>query len=266
MITIRESKVSVDDGGLICLTDLWKLSGEPVWKNPPKWIKRDYVRELIAALGRSNIPHGDVWEPIKSKPGNRGGTYAHPILALAYAEYLNPDLGIEVREIALRVYAGDVTVLDEFNRAHQERLNEDVNRIMAREEIRKNNTELNATLKTVGATHSTQWASFHNEGYKGLYDGLNEDMIHARKDLERNQKILDHMGSYELAANMFRTFTAQQHLKEHPVAGVKRACEIHHRMGQSVRAYLAEYNLTMPEDLPKADSIKDAQRRLKQLK
>lgn len=71
MVVIKEHEVSTDKDGFICLTDLWRLSKEPVWKNPPKWIKRDYVRELIGALGRSNIPQGDVWEPIKSKAGNR---------------------------------------------------------------------------------------------------------------------------------------------------------------------------------------------------
>jgi DNA-damage-inducible protein D len=36
-----------------------------------------------------------------------------------------------------------------------------------------------------------------------LYGGLGAKDIHARKGLKKSQKILDHMGSTELAANLF---------------------------------------------------------------
>jgi len=49
----------------------------------------------------------------RRQPGTNGGTYAHPILACAYAGYLSPELEIEVREIWLRYRAGDATLADE---------------------------------------------------------------------------------------------------------------------------------------------------------
>jgi len=39
----------------------------------------------------------------------------------------------------------------------------------------------------------------------GLYNGLGAQDIHARKGLKRGEQILDHMGSTELAANLFRS-------------------------------------------------------------
>jgi len=42
----------------------------------------------------------------------------------------------------------------------------------------------------------------------GLYGGLKQEDIHRRKGLKKSQKILDHMGSTELAANLFRATQA----------------------------------------------------------
>lgn len=267
-LTLRGAAISSDKDGYLCLTDMWRVSGEHKSKTPPHWRELPTTKELIAAL-HSNIRFSDVWpettsqSAIYSKAGNRGGTFAHVILALAYAEYLSPQLGIEVREIALRVYAGDITVLDDYNRARRAQLEDDHNRIVTRGEIRRNNYDLNTVLKEIGARNSTQWAAFHNHGYEGLYDGLDENDIHARKELEANQAILDHMGFDELAANMFRTSMAQQHLRKYPVETVMRACEVHKKMGKSVRGQLQSHGLDMPEDLPVTDSIKDAEKRLR---
>lgn len=43
----------------------------------------------------------------------------------------------------------------------------------------------------------------------GLYGGLKARNIHACKGLKKSQHILDHMGSEELAANLFRATSAR---------------------------------------------------------
>jgi len=88
---------------------------------------------------------------------------------------------------------------------------------------------------------------------------------HALEKLKATQAILDHMGFYELAANMYRTALAQQYLTLHQVESVPRACHVHRRMGQRVRTDHEELGLTMPEDMPVVPSIKEAQKRLKAL-
>lgn len=260
-ITLRGKTIRTDEHGRLSLTDMWKVGSEPENKRPVIWLRQHQTKELIAVL---KVRHDHLYQPVVTKPGRYGGgTYAHPVLALAYAEYLSPELGVEVREIALRVYAGDITVLEDFKRTYAEQLVEDGNRVMAREEVRRNNSELNGILKEVGASHAAQWAAFHNSGYEGLYDGLNENAIHSRKSLKRGERILDHMGFEELAANMFRTALAQGYLRRNAVSGVKRACEVHKRMGGMVRDDLIEVGSEMPEDMPVLDSIKAAQKRLK---
>lgn len=56
---------------------------------------------------------------------------------------------------------------------------------------------------------------------------------------------------------------AQQHLTKYPVDAVIRACEVHKRMGESVRSHLESHGLDMPEDLPVTDSISEAKKRLR---
>ena len=50
---------------------------------------------------------------------------------------------------------------------------------------------------------------FQDHGYRGLYGGLRERDIHALKELAKGEHILDHMGSTELAANLFRATQAE---------------------------------------------------------
>lgn len=260
-VILRGKLIGTDKHGFLCLTDMWRIAGEPEHRKPNDWLNQLATRDLAAALiaklnGNKNL--------VATRRGRHGGgTYAHFILALAYAEHLNPELGVEVREIALRVYAGDVSVLDDFKRTHAEKLEEDGQRVTVRDEIRKNNFDLNATLKQAGANHTSQYAQFHNHGYRGLYNEETEDAIHRRKRLERHQKILDHMGFSELSANMFRTSMAQDYLKKYPISGVKRALEVHYRMGKSVRDLLVAHGLDMPEVMPTVDSINAARKRLK---
>lgn len=270
VMEIRNVKISQDEHGFLCLNDMWRLSGEKHTKSPGQWRKLITTSELIAALEQTSgfstsMAKNEVKSAIYAKQGKRGGTFAHIILALVYAEYLNPQLGIEVREIALRVYAGDVTVLDEFNKNKQAQIEDDWNRITAREEIKRNNHDLNMILKLIGAKFTVYWSNFHDDGYMGMYDGRNENAIHALKGLRKGQAILDHMDHHELVANMFRTSLAHQYLSKYPVENVARACQIHRKMGEKVRSYLAENGLDMPEDRPAVPSIKNAYKRVRQL-
>ena len=77
--------------------------------------------------------------------------------------------------------------------------------------------------------------------------------IHARKGLKKSQKILDHMGSTELAANLFRATQTEEKLKREKVHGKQRANQTHLEVGQKVRKTIQELGGTMPENLPKPD-------------
>ena len=51
--------------------------------------------------------------------------------------------------------------------------------------------------------------------------------IHKRKGLKKSQKILDHMGSTELAANLFRATQTDEKLRRDKVKGKKSAGDVH---------------------------------------
>ena len=74
--------------------------------------------------------------------------------------------------------------------------------------------------------------------------------MHANKGLKKSQKILDHMGTTELAANLFRATQAEEKLKRDGVKGKAQANQTHHEVGKKVRETIAGLGGTMPEDLP----------------
>ena len=80
--------------------------------------------------------------------------------------------------------------------------------------------------------------------------------IHQHKRLKKSQQILDHMGSTELAANLFRATQAEEKLRRDKVKGKGAANRTHYEVGRKVRKTIRELGGTMPEDLPVADSIK----------
>lgn len=111
------------------------------------------------------------------------------------------------------------------------------------------------------------YAIFQDHGYKGLYGGLGAKNIHQKKGLKKSQQILDHMGSTELAANLFRATQTEEKLKREKIQGKAKANHTHYEVGKKVRQTIQELGGTMPEDLPVTESIqKIAKRTDKQLK
>lgn len=94
---------------------------------------------------------------------------------------------------------------------------------------------------------------FQDHGYKGLYGGLGAKDIHARKGLKKSHKILDHMGSTELAANLFRATQTEEKLRRDQVSGKAQANQTHHEVGRKVRQTIEELGGTMPEHLTAPD-------------
>ncbi len=84
----------------------------------------------------------------------------------------------------------------------------------------------------------------------------------ARK-LTPKQNILDHMGSTELAANLFRATQTEEKLRREKVRSKNQANQIHHQVGRKVRQTIRELGGTMPENLPVAESIKKVESREK---
>jgi DNA-damage-inducible protein D len=146
------------------------------------------------------------------------------------------------------------------------RLSENEKRQAIRNELAQHNKYLAAAAQEKGVETSLDYAIFQDHGYRGLYGGLAAKDIHVRKGLKKNQKILDHMGSTELAANLFRATQTEEKLKRDPQHGKQRANQTHLEVGQKVRQTIKELGGTMPEVLPTPDqSIKQIENTRKKL-
>jgi len=142
----------------------------------------------------------------------------------------------------------------------QEALLEDQKRVMLRGEATEHNKKLFQTAQQAGVRN---YGEFQDYGYMGLYGGMRNTDIHKSKGLTKSQKILDHMNSEELGANLFRTTQTEAKIKREGIQGQKKASETHYEVGTTVRKTIQELGGTMPEDLPKIDGINKAKTRLK---
>ena len=146
-------------------------------------------------------------------------------------------------------------------------LTEEQRRLAIRNEMIKHNKLLADAANKAGVVEPRDYAIFQNYGYKGLYGGMDMKAIHKHKGLKKSQKILDHMGSTELAANLFRATQTEEKLRRENIKGKEKANKTHYDVGVKVRKTIKELGGTMPEDLPTPDkSIKQIEREIEKKK
>ena len=140
-------------------------------------------------------------------------------------------------------------------------LDEDKKRIFLRNELREHNKQLVETAGKAGVESGLDFAVFQNHGYRGLYGGLAAKDIHRKKQLKKSQQILDHMGSTELAANLFRATQTEEKLDREEIKGKSNANRAHFEVGTKVRQTIKDIGGAMPEDLPApASSVKSLEK------
>ena len=116
-------------------------------------------------------------------------------------------------------------------------LREDEKRLFLRNELKEHNKQLVEAAQQAGVATAIDFAIY-------------QKAIHQRKGLKKNQKILDHMGSTELAANLFRATQTEEKLKRDGVNSKQQADTTHFDVGRKVRQTIQELGGTMPEELP----------------
>jgi len=182
-----------------------------------------------------------------------------------YACYLIIQNADPTKEIvaAGQTYFATQTRKQELSEANIENQTENKKRLLLRDEMKKHNKYLASAAKGAGVILPLDYAIFQDHGYKGLYGGLGQKEIHHHKNLKKNQKILDHMGSTELAANLFRATQTEEKLKRDGIQGKNNANATHYEVGKKVRQTIKELGGTMPENLPSAECIKKIERQEK---
>jgi DNA-damage-inducible protein D len=97
---------------------------------------------------------------------------------------------------------------------------------------------------------------FMEAGYQGLYGGLTQADIKARKGISQNEELKDRMGIEEMAANLFRNTQANRKILTGQVNGEQSAKHTHEQVGGEIRDTIKRIDGVMPEDLAAEPSLK----------
>jgi len=241
--------------------DLYKVLGYTEWRNFNNVvIKR--AKKACEENGRTVADH--FVQSYKAITGGKGAKQqVEDVLLSRYAAYLvvmNGDPKMPIVAMGQEYFAEQTRrqeIADELAL-----MSEDELRLLRRGQMNIYNTQLGAAAQQSGVIEPIDFAIFQDHGYKGLYGGLGAKDIHARKELKKHQQILDHMGSDELAANIFRASLTKQKLEREQIRGKDKANRTHHEMGREVReTILVRTGAMLPEDLPTPEkSVQQLQR------
>ena len=208
---------------------------------------------------------GEVTEMVSIGSGAKRGFKSYTLSRYAcYLIVMNGDVSKEIIALGQTYFAVKTRQQELID--HYDELDEDKKRLATRNEMITHNKSLAEAAQMSGIDTPKDYAIFQNKGYQGLYGGLGVKEIHTRKGLKKSQKILDHMGSTELAANLFRATQTDEKLRREHIVGKDLANKTHYEVGSKVRQTIKELGGTMPEDLPTPHkSIKQIEREQQKL-
>lgn len=148
----------------------------------------------------------------------------------------------------------------------RQELSEQLASDMERLELRKQTSEefkaLSGAAQQAGV-QNRMFGIFHDAGYKGLYGGLGNDQIKARKGVPAKEQLMDRMNATELAANQFRMTQTRDKLAREGIRDQQQAIRAHEQVGKEVRSAIERIGGERPENIPAAEHIKEVEKRIK---
>ncbi|AYZ73387.1 DNA damage-inducible protein D [Fusobacterium necrophorum] len=241
--------------------ELQEVLGYAKWGNFLKVIEK--AKQSLQSSNIEELDHfADVGKIVKAGVSSKE---INDMILSRYACYLIVQNGDPRKKmIALgQQYFAIQTRKQELTEKEFEELSEDERRLILRKDVTGFNKKLFAAAKDSGVNN---FAQFNNAGYRGLYGGETAQDIGERKGLKEKEHILDHMGSTELAANLFRITQTEERLKKGDIQEQEEADSTHYKIGEKVRETMKEISGITPEQLPTPDkSIKQLEHEKKKL-
>lgn len=229
--TLRGRLIRVNSEGFVSLNDIHRAAGFKTTKRPYDWQRNPSTNPLIIATyervtgkSRKGYRMSDVYRPTAE------GTWAHPILAAAYAGYLRPELEVEMKEVWLRFKASDATLADEIlERATDEENEWAASRAMGR--VKRN--EFTKTLDAHGVD-GFGFASCTNAVYGQLFDATAKKLREER-GLPKSASLRDAMSKDELVFVMMAETLAKGRIVEESPFGTAPCAQATKRSASFVR-------------------------------
>ena len=138
----------------------------------------------------------------------------------------------------------------------------DVERLELRRHTSEEFKALSGAARDAGV-QDRMFGIFHDAGYKGLYGGLGNDAIKARKGIAKKEQLMDRMDTTELAANQFRMTQTRDKLARERTRDQQQAIRTHEEVGKEVRAAIKRIGGTLPENILPAEHIALVEKRVK---
>jgi hypothetical protein len=251
ILVVRGNRVYEDAHGHVCLDDLWRAAKGPASKVPAKWRGGRAATALIAELEKkiqiSSLKENKAVIPCIYAKRGRGstGTYAHPILAAAYAGYLSPKLEIEVREIWLRYRAGDETLADEI----LQRASAEANRWAGTRAISR--------IQRVAYTDTLKKHYVEGRGYmectEAVYTKLlggRSHQIRQQRGLEFKANVRDSLSTAELSFVMAAEALAAERIEQEIRLGNAECIEASEKSALAIRGAIDSDRMNRQARLP----------------
>lgn len=198
-LIVRDQVVRFTSDGLARLNDVWAAASSPKNRLPADWMRLPSTRRFINALLEKSTGKSHSWTDSEVRSvhyvKNGIGTFADVRMALSYAEYLDANLAIEVREVFLRFKAADPLLADDVLSRSTAEANEWVaRRAMSRVVRNQFTNELNSR----GVSKGYEYGLCTNVTYEKVLGGPAK-ALKAAKRLPAKANLRDNLNVRELA-------------------------------------------------------------------